>query len=134
MSVGQFELGNSETATASQSVAHMACLRCGGHLARPASVQDNQLIKAYLAGLASTANLAGLPLSEDPHYWMDLTYSSDGQWKYSNGETPTFTDWYPGQPNGLPVDGAVIYHGSENFEWASYPGTGSYPYVCQRPL
>merc|ERR1712178_540461 len=68
--------------------------------------------------------------------YIDLAEHSghDGDWTWSDGTKPTYTNWAPGEPNnfrGVPERYAVINHGSNPARgWDDYPDVSSNYALC----
>ena len=65
--------------------ANSYCISYGGHLASINSAEENTMLANFL-----TTQSAYIGFSDS---------DNEGQFKWSNGDPVTYTNWYPGQPN-----------------------------------
>lgn len=68
-------------------------------------------------------------------YWMGLSDDlTEGVWRWlTNGSTPTFTDWQPGQPNNYhnKQDCAHFYY-SFDYKWEDTECTANNLPLCEK--
>jgi len=100
-----FELVN---VAADWRTANSTCFERGGHLARPLSASDTQVIEDMLNSH---------PVSRD--YWIDANdMNTEGQWRWTDGTPVGYVNWRPGRPIISPRhfsrDCAELHR---NFKW-----------------
>ncbi len=77
----------------------------GGHLVSVQDAEENLFIGSIILATGT----------ESVTYWIGLTDSAvEGEWKWSSGESLTYTNWSPGEPNAFdqvagPEDYAALY-------------------------
>ena len=56
-------------------------------------------------------------------------------WKWYTESSPmTYTNWYPGEPNGRQGSNCITLWGAHNFAWADDPCNLQYHYICEKRL
>jgi hypothetical protein len=81
-----------------------------------------------LAAINSAAENANLAVIVPQDFFFGYSDEiAEGQWKWLNGDTTSYSKWYSGQPDngGGNEDYAVLYHGWSNY-WNDAPGSGQY--------
>ena len=96
------------------------CEQNGGYLPEPRSLEEKQFLMNF------TSNSGGFYLG-----MTDRVEEGVFQWN-SDNSTVTWTDWYPGDPNGGTNDNCVFVYG---VNWADYPCVNNSlitgPIICQ---
>ncbi|MFY9344333.1 MAG: FG-GAP-like repeat-containing protein [Planctomycetota bacterium] len=92
----------------------------GGHLATVRNATEQGWLQANLGGYLATNGL-----------WIGYTDAAvEGQWVWSSGEPATYTNWFPGQPQGgVSENYATTGLGGD---WRWHDAAATYPSV--RPL
>ena len=97
------------------------CKRVGGQLARIDNVKQDALVRLLVGKSRAFIGLT------------DRT--KEGQFKWSDGSTPVYTDWSPGEPNDYQKVGGedcvvVNWYGSKWNDVKCVAGSASEGYVC----
>ena len=53
------------------------------------------------------------------------------RWLWVDGSRPTYTHWYPGEPNGLHEECAEMYSKVHGCQWNDQPCSSARLYVCE---
>ena len=117
-----------EAAPLSWAAAEAACGARGAHLARIASVGENELVRSLCAEAC----------------WIGFNdIAAEGAWAWSDGgpSTPGYTNWSTGEPNGQAdeqTDAAYVYVRSNAYvsagTWDDDDVAHPKAYVCRREL
>ncbi|KAH3713106.1 perlucin-like protein [Dreissena polymorpha] len=104
--------------------AQHACLQLESNLIHIDSEEENLFIKNFLRYQTPVK-----------YWWMGLSDDDiEGLWKWvGSGDRPTYTDWYPGEPNNAKNEDCAIFDGvnNRNFMWVDY-GCGFLCYsICE---
>jgi hypothetical protein len=72
----------------------------------------------------------------EPHAWIGFTdEASEGNLVWVTGETVTYTNWYPGEPNDQLDEDYTIMHSSNHVNpgsWADQPNSvNRYPVILE---
>ncbi|XP_060589914.1 perlucin-like [Ruditapes philippinarum] len=99
------------------------CSHYSAHLVTKETAEEGTFIKSYLTDL------------KDPYHWIGLTDEIiEGEWKWqSNDSTSNYTDWYPGQPDGLKGANCACIFGNRCYQWLDVPCTSKYRPLCEIP-
>ncbi|XP_060067997.1 perlucin-like protein [Ylistrum balloti] len=102
------------------------CNMLGGFLAMIETAEELTFLKSELVHLhqhdASTKQ-----------YWIDGNdLEIENVWRWiKTGQTITFTDWAPGEPNAAENDNCLNLWGKSGFRYADNPCEEHYNYVCE---
>jgi hypothetical protein len=86
----------------------------GGHLLTISNLQENQLFN----GLAM--------------HWIGYTDEVvEGTWRWVNGETSTYVNWYSGEPNNAANDDFARINWNGSNQWDDQPASTTAPFILE---
>ncbi|XP_033732134.1 perlucin-like protein [Pecten maximus] len=102
------------------------CKALGGYLAMIESADELTFLKSELGHIHP--HDAG-----SKQYWIDGNdLEVENVWKYiSTGQTISFTEWAPGEPNAAENDNCMNLWGKSGFRYADNDCEEHYNYICQ---
>ena len=105
--------------SASWNAAKASCEAQGSHLVVINSRAENQAI-----GTRSSHTMF-IGLHRDP--------KDQSRWLWVDGSRPTFTNWYPGEPNNHGGGEACVelYPQKHGLKWNDFPCSGPRRYICE---
>ncbi|XP_052761682.1 C-type lectin domain family 10 member A-like [Mya arenaria] len=98
------------------------CEHLHSHPVRIDSQEESIFLTSFLADI------------KDPYHWIGLNDDViEGLWKWHDTDkVPTFTNWYPGQPDGHRNANCAIIHASLHYKWSDQGCQESYKPLCEK--
>jgi len=100
--------------------AQLSCAAQNGYLATITSLDENEWItKNMLANISATSIWIGG--SDD---------TTEGAWKWSNGDEWTYTNWHTNEPNNLKDEDSLAIYVADG-TWNDWGNANKVPYICE---
>ncbi|XP_052761681.1 C-type lectin domain family 10 member A-like [Mya arenaria] len=98
------------------------CEHLYSHLVRIDTQEENIFLSSFLANI------------KDPYHWIGLTDDViEGLWKWHDtDQVATFTNWYPGQPDGHRNANCASIRAALKFKWTDQGCQESYKPLCEK--
>ena len=78
-----------------------------------------------------------IPDDDSPNIWIGASDEIlEGHYVWYGIEQPLgFTDWFPGEPNSVPlgeIEDCVVFYNDWNYQWADLPCDDKAYFICEK--